>query len=178
MNARTDAGVRRIRIRSGPVLVVVVREGLLLVRLLALGLLVGVLVLLAELPGLEHDQLVRGVPADRQHADPERLVDRLVQGGGVAQQVRLLLGALDAAALQLVEQVAQSLREGGDLDLLEGHGHDPRPVAGLEEEGPVARGAHRPGDEPVGGLEEVAASRHRHRGYRNPAYATLIAIEW
>ena len=71
------------------------------------------------------------------------------------------VGALDAAPLELLEQVAQALREHRDLDLLEGHGHDPGPVAGLEEERPVAGRADRAGDEAVGGVEEVAASGHQ-----------------
>ena len=51
--------------------------------------------------------------------------------------------------------------DGRDLDLLERDGHDPRALAGLQEEGAVARLADRAGDEPVGAVEEVAASGHR-----------------
>src|SRR5918993_277425 len=106
--------------------------------------------------------------------DPQGAHDELADRGGgqpdphqvgpvfvVVVGERLLLALLLALGLLLGVLVR--------FGQLEGNGDDPCPVAGLEEEGPVARGAHGPGDEPVGGLEEVATSRHRHRGYRNPA---------
>src|SRR4029079_12062341 len=76
------------------------------------------------------------------------------------------------APVELAKQVAQPFGEHRDLDLLEGHRHDPAALAGLEEERPVARSTDRPGDEAVGRIEDVATSRHARNLYPIPAGPT------
>ena len=71
-----------------------------------------------------------------------------------------------ATAIELAEQVVESLGEDGDLDLLERDRDDPPAVAGLQEERPIARITDRAGDEALGRIEDVAASRHVLTLYR------------
>ena len=75
-------------------------------------------------------------------------------------------GDLDAAPVQLVEQLAEPLGEDRDLDLLEDDAHDAAAVAGLQEERPVARLTDGAGDEAFGRVEDVAPSRHDLTLYR------------
>ena len=62
--------------------------------------------------GLEEHEVVLRVPAERQRAGPERLVDRLVEGRRIGVERLERAGALDAAALQLVEQLVEALDRG------------------------------------------------------------------
>ena len=66
----------------------------------------------------------------------------------------------DAAPLELVEELAEPLREHRDLGLLEDDADDPAAVAGLEEERPVAGLADGAGDEAVGQVEDEEATWH------------------
>ena len=70
------------------------------------------------------------------------------------------------APLQLGQELAQPVGEDRDLDLLEHDAHDPRAVACLEEERPIARLADGAGHETLGWVEEIAASRHVLTLYR------------
>ena len=66
----------------------------------------------------------------------------------------------DAAPLELVEQGAEAFGEDRDLRLLERDRHDPLALAGLEEEGAIARLADRARHESLGRIEDIAASGH------------------
>ena len=80
-----------------------------------LGLLV-LLLALDLLPRLDQDQVVARVPAQRQRAGPERLVERLVERAGVTRQ-RLVLGRpFDPTPVELVQQLVQALGEDRHLD--------------------------------------------------------------
>jgi enoyl-CoA hydratase/carnithine racemase len=76
--------------------------GPLLVVGLRLVLLVLLLVVLGQLAGLDQDQVLGRVPAERERAGAEDLVHRLVEGLRVARRHGDLRRALDAAPLQLV----------------------------------------------------------------------------
>ena len=70
--------------------------------------------------GLDEDPLVVHVPAERQRAGPERLVDRLVERPRVVDDRGGIGGrGFDAAPLELGEEVAEPVGQHGDLDLLE-----------------------------------------------------------
>ena len=86
--------------------------------------------------------------------------------GGLGVAARRRLG--DAPQVELVEERTEPLGEHRDLDLLERHRDDATALAGLEEERPIARLADRAGDEPVGRVEDVAASGHASTLYRIP----------
>ena len=67
---------------------------------------------------------------------------------------------VDAAALDLVEQRREALRQHRDLRLLERDGDDVAAFRDLEEELALAGIADRVGDEPVGRVEDEATSGH------------------
>ena len=138
-----------------------VRAVLVLVVVLVGIDLLAVLVLGAR---LDEDALGVAVPAERQRTGAERLVERLVERAACRRR-RLprrprRLGGLDAAPLELVEQLAEPVGEDRDLDLLEDDADDAAAVAGLQEERPIARLADRAGHEALGRIEEVATSGH------------------
>ena len=99
------------------------------------------------------------VPAEGQGRRPERLVDRLVERGGIGRDDLGRLG--DSAGLELVEEDAEPLGEHGDLDLLEDDRDDLARTPGLEEERPVAGLADRAGHEPIGRVESKESSGHQ-----------------
>src|ERR1035437_169066 len=115
-------------------------------------------------PGSDDDRLVVPIPDDRHRADPEYLVQGLIQGSGVDVPGSRFLWNARAARTnfnqQLVEAVCQQLH----LDLLYQDGHDPAAFARLQEEGPIAGLADSAGNEPVGVLEFVDASSHLASG--------------
>src|SRR5664280_862976 len=122
------------------------------------------LIVLGHGPGFDDDRLVVPIPDDRHRADPEYLVQGLIQGSGVDVPGSRFLRNARAARTnfnqQLVETVCQQLH----LDLLYQDGHDPAAFARLQEEGPIAGLADSAGNEPVGVLEFVDASNHLASG--------------
>ena len=102
-NARAASGVIRTRSRSGPSSVVVVER---------LGSSLLLLVRLGDLPGLEQHEVVRvSQPSDSVPARNASLIGSS-SGAGSASNASSVLGALDPAPLQLVEQVVEALGRG------------------------------------------------------------------
>src|SRR5579862_1336199 len=136
----------------GPVLVVVLElQGL---RLRLLGGLAGPLG-----PRLDEDPLGLAVPAQRQRAGPECLVERLVERTDIGiDRGRRVLD--DPMLVELDEEPTEPLGEDRDLGLLEDHADHAPTVAGLQEERPVAGLADRAGRETIGALEDEEAAGH------------------
>ena len=132
------------------VIVVVDRDVVLVVVRAQLDLGVG----LAGLDRLDHDGGGVDVEGQPERADAELLVDRRIQRLVVVSGQHGGFGQVDAEPPGgLGEQLLELLREQRHLDLLQRHADHPPGTAGLEEERPVPRLAHRPGDEPLRRLE-------------------------
>lgn len=129
------------------------------VVLVVVFVVVFVVVLVRHGSSLDDEAFGICIPAEGQTADAERLVDRLIERihivcFGDGRQI------LDAAALEFIDELPETVGEDGHLDLLEAHADDPAAVARLEEEGPLAGQANRPGNEPVGGFENELSTTH------------------
>ena len=106
---------------------------------------------------------------------PERLVERLVERSGVVAGDRRVRGGRlrrRAARARTRSSPRRSART-ATWTFSSDDADDPRAVAGLEEEGAVARLADGAGHESVGWVEEIAASRHARTLYRNALRADV-----
>jgi hypothetical protein len=143
-----------VQVVVGLVLVVVI------VRVV-LGAEVDLGVPLAGLDRLDHHRGAVDVEGQAERADPELLVDRGVQRLVVVHREHRRVRQLHAEPpAGLGEQFLELLREQRHLDLLQRDADHPAAAAGLEEERPVPRLAHRAGDEPLRRLEGMYLVGH------------------
>jgi len=133
--------------------------------------------LLLPVVALHDDDPTFGIPPEAHRADPELVLD----GGG--QRVNVLEGlGNDIRSLtrgKVIEQVVDPVGERAQLLLLQRHRGQPRPGAGLQEEGSLAGRPDSARDEPIWWVElkdrhtDNFSRRHqrRHQLARRPQAA-------
>ena len=97
---------------------------------------------------LDDHPLLVPVPGQGDCADPEVLEQRHFERA-VVGRCHGLRRVAAAAPQHLVQQLVEALGEQADLNLLQRHAGHPAGRTGLQVKRPLARLAHRPGDEPL-----------------------------
>src|SRR5665811_487456 len=145
-SARERAGLRRVDDNTQDRLelagVLGLQRGLALV--VDLDLVLGVMALQDHNPAF-------GIPSEAHGANPELVLDGGRKGVDVFDSLGICVGRI--IACKVVEQVDNPFGECAHLSLLQRHAGQPRPGAGLKEEGPLPGGPHGARNEPVWWVE-------------------------
>ena len=107
--------------------------------------------LLLAVMALHDDDPTFGIPPKAHRADSELVLDGCGQRVDVLERLGDDIGRLTGG--EVVEQVVDPVGERAQLLLLQRHGRQPGPGAGLQEEGPLTGRPHGARDEPIWGVE-------------------------